>query len=247
MGEIFQAIKHKELTKPTFIFFDLDDTLLDHKKSERSALLETREHFPELMDVDPQILTDTYHRINKELWNQYNHGKINKEELQQRRFADTLAELNVSVDDSKKVGDCYINAYQKYWDWISGAEKVYSDIQNHYDVGILTNGFSETQWKKIKEFGFDKSAQFNVISEEVGHLKPHPKIFEHATKLTGKTPEEILYVGDSFNSDIEGASAFGWKTAWFTQSTNGNGHPADFVFSDFNQLKEKLLSKNGSE
>lgn len=229
------------MNKPSFIYFDLDDTLLDHKKAEKTALLETKKTYEILSEVSSEKLTSTYHEINKGLWHEYNHGRVTREELKYLRFANTFKSLGLNVDQSESVGQTYVNNYRRYWDWVEGAKSVYDALAEKFEVGVLTNGFTETQVLKIEMFDFNKTAKHNVISEEVGYLKPHPKIFQHATELTGHKPEEILYVGDSFNSDIEGGSAFGWRTAWFTHEKNGNSAPAEFTFSDFEELKHKLI------
>jgi FMN phosphatase YigB (HAD superfamily) len=75
-------------------------------------------------------------------------------------------------------------------------------------------------------------------------MKPHPKVFEYAQEKTGHPSDDILYVGDSFTSDIKGGSNAGWKTAWFLRSnvqTNGKAEIADIAFSDFADLTKRLL------
>jgi FMN phosphatase YigB (HAD superfamily) len=72
-------------------------------------------------------------------------------------------------------------------------------------------------------------------------MKPHPHVFEHATKLTGYQPEEILYIGDSFTSDVTGGTDFGWKVAWFTDNGEAEKHrKADLIFNDFKNLTKVL-------
>lgn len=229
------------MNKPEYIYFDLDDTLLDHKKAEKFALKETREEFSFLANVPVEVLTSAYHAINKQLWHEYNHGRIDKHTLQHLRFANTFQQLDIPVYESAKVAEVYMACYEKYWDWVDGAAEVFDELASTYQVGILTNGFTETQIKKLKKFGLDQSTRHQVISEEIGFLKPDPRIFEYATKISGKPKDQILYVGDSFDSDILGGSSFGWKTAWFNKEYSGQMDPADLVFSHFSLLKERLL------
>lgn len=224
-----------------FIYFDLDDTLLDHKKAEIAGLSEIHNHFPLFDDVEPQSLIDTYHDVNKEQWLLYSRGEVTREELQRNRFEKTLASLGLDESKYEEVGSQYMTYYRDYWQWIDGARESYQKILEKYPVGVLTNGFAETQRLKFEKFGFYDSAKHTVISEDVGALKPDPKVFEHATELTGLEANEILYVGDSFSSDIEGGSSFGWNTAWFTQNGHEKQHEkADFVFNDFNDLNAYL-------
>lgn len=227
--------------RPKFIYFDLDDTLLDHKKAEHAGLSDIHAHFEMFNGVDDDTLHHTYHKINKGLWEQYGKAEIDRYQLQRLRFEKTLAELGLDESSSQEVGDAYMNFYRNHWEWIQGAKDAYYKIADHFDVGIITNGFAETQWLKIDQFEFKKSAQHIVISEEVGVMKPHPKIFDHSTELAGVDRTDILYVGDSFTSDITGGSKAGWKVAWFTPNPVEQGHKlADLIFDDFNVLLKAL-------
>lgn len=224
-----------------FIYFDLDDTLLDHKSAEQSALRDVHKHFTLFDEVSVRDLVDTYYGINKKQWDLYSNGKVSRDELQRNRFEQTLQQLALNGDRYEEVGTHYMQCYQNHWKWINGAEEIYLQIAKKYPVGILTNGFAETQRKKVLKFDFHKSAKQIVISEEIDALKPDPKVFRHATELADVAADDILYIGDSFSSDIQGGSRFGWNTAWYTQNGSEQLHQkADFVVNDFNHLIEQL-------
>jgi putative hydrolase of the HAD superfamily len=224
-----------------FIYFDLDDTLLDHKSAEVSALKDVYSEFPMFQELPHEKLVDVYGTVNSRQWKLYSNGKVSREELQRNRFELTLKELDLDCSLYREVGSFYLACYRNHWRWVEGAEEVYRDIARNFSVGILTNGFSETQKLKFKKFELHTSADHLVISEDVGALKPDPKVFEHATELAGVAPDEILYVGDSFSSDIKGGAACGWNTAWYTQNGESeNCEQADFVFDDFTTLGNML-------
>ena len=72
-------------------------------------------------------------------------------------------------------------------------------------------------------------------------MKPHPKIFDYSTQLVGVERSEILYVGDSFTSDVMGGKEAGWQVAWFTNDpVDEECIIADLVFDDFRKLLFKL-------
>lgn len=205
---------------PSFIYFDLDDTLLDHKNAEQAALNDLHGHYRFFKDTSVAELVDTYHDINKELWEQYGRRQLDREMLQRKRFELTLNALELDGDRYGEVGDRYMSFYENHWGWMEGAEEVLINASRKYDVGILTNGFLEIQKNKINRFELDRYASHLVISEEVGTLKPQPGIFEHATQLAGVPASEIWYVGDSYRSDIVGGSEYGWNTVWLTDETD---------------------------
>lgn len=228
-------------SKPKFIYFDLDDTLLDHKRAERNALLDIHCHFDLFSEAEPQQLVDVYQQVNSNQWSLYSQARVTREQLQRNRFEMTLQELGLDSTSFDKVGSQYMQYYRKHWQWIGGAQEAFRKIREEYNVGILTNGFAETQKLKFERFDLYSQAEHLVISEEVGVMKPHPDVFEHATKLTGYAPDEIFYIGDSYSSDVVGGTDFGWNVAWFTPNGKPEQHAkADFVFSDFKNLVNLL-------
>lgn len=224
-----------------FIYFDLDDTLLDHKRAEQLALKNVHSQFGIFREIITEDLVRTYGDVNSKQWQLYSRNEVSREQLQRNRFEITLKHLDLDVSRYEEIGSYYLQQYRNHWDWIEGAKSVFEKICRNHSVGILTNGFAETQRRKFEEFGFYETVRHLVISEDVGWLKPDPRIFEHATSITGFEPHEILYIGDSYSSDIAGGSEFGWNTAWYTADNNKekNGK-ADFVFSDFKELLELL-------
>lgn len=224
-----------------FIYFDLDDTLLDHKSAEKAALSDVHDSFDIFENTDLKQLTDVYHEVNSEQWLKYSRGEVTRQQLQRNRFEQTLLQLDLDESRYEEIGTFYMQCYQNHWQWIAGAEMAYRKVREHFPVGILTNGFAETQQKKFEKFGFNDSANHIVVSEEVGALKPDPRVFEYATKLAGVQPRDILYVGDSYASDVKGGRAFGWNIAWYTTNGAEDQHQqADFVFSNFNDLTDLL-------
>ena len=230
--------------RPKFIYFDLDDTLLDHKKAEQNGLKDVHAHFDDFNDISLVDLKHTYHQINKGLWEEYGRGEIDRHILHRRRFEETFLKLGVERSLFEEAGKVYMQYYRNHWEWIEGARDAFDKIRSVYDVGIITNGFAETQWMKIDQFGFRDMVSQIVISEEVGVMKPHPKIFDYATELVGLDRSDILYVGDSVSSDVKGGKAAGWKVAWYTSDPTKEGKElADIVFSDFGSLISVIMDQ----
>ncbi|HBX66792.1 MAG TPA: HAD family hydrolase, partial [Balneolaceae bacterium] len=144
---------------PKFIYFDLDDTLLDHKKAERAGLRDVHQHFDMFEGISENQLLDTYHHINKGLWEEYGRGEIDRHELHRRRFSETLVELGLDKSMHEEAGKVYMNYYRNHWEWIDGAKDAYDKIAKKYKVGIITNGFAETQRLKIDQFQLRETAR----------------------------------------------------------------------------------------
>ena len=153
-----------------------------------------------------------------------------------------MVKMDLPTDNSYEIGVTYMKKYREYWDWVDQAEETLALTSKHYNVGIITNGFKETQLKKFEKLSMHKYTSQMVISEELGVLKPDPLVFDHATEIAGVPREEILYVGDSYSSDVLGGLNAGWKTAWYTGVVGEEEAELkpDLTFSDFSDLKKYL-------
>lgn len=225
-----------------YIYFDLDNTLLDHNTAESKSHEAIYSQFSILQGISLEIWLEKYQKVNHNLWVQYQDGEIDRHELHFSRFHNSMTELGLPTDDSREIGITYMNKYREFWDWIEQAEETLALASKHFDVGIITNGFKETQHKKFKKLAIHRYTSQMVIAEELGVLKPDPKVFDHATELAGVPREEILYVGDSYSSDIVGGVNAGWKTAWFTGGVGEEEMELkpNLTFSDFADLKSYL-------
>jgi putative hydrolase of the HAD superfamily len=61
----------------------------------------------------------------------------------------------------------------------------------------------------IRALGAGSRFEGVVSSARVGARKPHPRIFEHALRLTRARPEESVMVGDSLGADVAGGERAG--------------------------------------
>jgi YjjG family noncanonical pyrimidine nucleotidase len=239
---LWRCMNKDSMKIPEFIYFDLDDTLLDHTRAEKAALRDIWYHYDYLRKISTAKLQTEYHNVNRLLWEEYGSGRIDRAMLQRRRFEDTLNNLGFDGSVHREMGRRYMERYRTHWHWIDGAQEALKDLSRQYHVGFITNGFSETQKLKVRQFGLDRISQCIVISEDIGIMKPDPRIFEHAARLAGVPASSILYVGDSWTSDIQGGTSCGWDTAWYVKVPNGDeAKKAPFVFSDFTQLTGRLL------
>ena len=82
------------------IFFDLDNTLWDHRKNAYLTIrdLFSKQQIAEQYQIDFEEFHSTYHIINERLWEQIRDGEIDKNYLRKHRFYDTF--LKFGVDDA---------------------------------------------------------------------------------------------------------------------------------------------------
>lgn len=85
---------------------------------------------------------------------------------------------------------------------------------------IVTNGRTVQQEAKIRNTGLAQLVQGWVISEDVGHKKPEPEIFQAAAATVSLPLPGAWVIGDSPHADIAGANVLGLRSVWVT-----NGRP----------------------
>ncbi|ULQ60552.1 HAD family hydrolase [Brucepastera parasyntrophica] len=109
-------------------------------------------------------------------------------------------------------------------------------------IGLLSD-FRPDQKESL--WGLEPYCDVILGAELIGALKPSPVPFiELADSLCIK-PERILYVGNSYTSDVEGAAGIGMKTALKTShgshSLAKKSLQPDISFSNYRQLIRNVL------
>ena len=231
------------MSRIKFVYFDLDDTLLDHKHAERIALqLMVREQPETFGQASFEEVMDHYRSINPVVWQKYSLGEYTKEQAKIGRFEQLLAACESEQQNrAPEMAELYLDTYANHWKAVDGAVEAFLETASTFPVGILTNGFAEVQRAKLNQFAsIQRASKSVVISEDVGHLKPSPILFRHAADRVGCAPEHILYVGDSLTSDVEGGIGAGWKVAWYSENTMD--HPDVWSFTDWDNFSARLDS-----
>jgi beta-phosphoglucomutase len=75
-------------------------------------------------------------------------------------------------------------------------------------MGVLSN-FTTSLDHLLVRLGLSDYFDFVIVSARVGLAKPDPRMFDLAVSQTGRSRDRLLYVGDHFGDDIEGAHGAG--------------------------------------
>lgn len=81
-----------------------------------------------------------------------------------------------------------------------------------------------------------------AFSDEVGHYKPSPQIFEAALGALGAAPGEAMHVGDLRRTDVAGAAALGMRTVRYRgmHDDAAAGVEADIVLDSHAELLDAV-------
>lgn len=91
-------------------------------------------------------------------------------------------------------------------------------LAKRYRLGLISNyPCSRSIKHSLQQHGLNEFFDSVVVSGDIGHVKPHPKLFEVVLKQLDVPPTATLFVGDNWLGDIQGAKRCGMKAAWTTQ------------------------------
>lgn len=194
------------------IFFDLDHTIWDFEASSAQAFEMLFDHFglyeKGITSIDE--FSRSYHQFNNALWALYREGGIEKEVLRSLRFRQTLESFGIDQPGlDEEMSAFYLDVAPRIVRLEPGAAELLEHLKDKYCLHLITNGFAEVQYTKLREGNLRHFFQQIITSEEAGVKKPDPQIFQLALKLSGALPHQSLMVGDDPEVDILGAKSCG--------------------------------------
>lgn len=225
------------------IFFDLDMTLWDFENNAHEAYKDIYVKFE--LDKRGVESIDSFLKCyfvhNEKLWDQYRKGEIQKEFLRSQRFKLTL--LDFGIDDSNLAEDIgleYITISPKKTGLFPNAHEILKYLHKKYHLHIITNGFEEVQFTKMKNSKLDGYFRNVITSEDAGSKKPDPGIFNYALNKAGAKAEYSLMIGDDPEVDVLGGEAVGIDGIYFNPKKLSSNGEIKRVIHDLIELKDWL-------
>ncbi len=202
------------------ILLDADGTLFDYDEAEKYALEQTLKKYN--FNGDLIKIRKRYRNINAKLWDELEKGKITKEVLRLERFLLLFHEYNLQYD-VEEFSEYYLNRLGAGSFLIEGADKICNYLSKKYTLVILTNGMKEVQLSRLEGSSIKHYISDIITSEEVGVNKPNSYIFEYTlNRLNHNHKHDVIIIGDSLTSDIQGGINFNIDTCWLNLSNIKN-------------------------
>lgn len=200
--------------------FDLDDTLLDFKASERLSFARALASLG--VEIENTSLFTDYQRENSQLWREFEKGDITKDRLKVERFRRTFSLHDIDVDPHK-ASNLYLECLPETVVLVEGAVQLCEALAEIGEVGIITNGIEHMQAKRVANSGLADCLSFVATSEACGFAKPDPRFFAYsASKFSTFEKTKAIIVGDRLDADILGANLYGIDSCWFNAGRAAN-------------------------
>jgi FMN hydrolase / 5-amino-6-(5-phospho-D-ribitylamino)uracil phosphatase len=195
---------------PTWVFFDVDQTLCDFEASLRRAVASTVD---EIRRRHPGAAAD--HLTDADLHEARDRVAATAgpaTSMEQIRYQ-SLAAVLERVDPHATTADVdTIAAF--YFDARFDRPNLYPETIDTlevlsctgYRLGIISNGNSYPRHLGLHRFFTEV-----LLSTDVGLAKPDPAIDRLAAERVGRTPADLVMVGDSQVNDVDAAIAAGWR------------------------------------
>jgi HAD superfamily hydrolase (TIGR01549 family) len=221
------------------ILFDVDETLFDRVLAQQAILELIVKQMPQVFDgYDPGRVLAAFLKSDQIYTDLFNNGAPS-EGSRDRRSKLFLQLLGIDEKYTAKITELYVKDYPGVKAHVDGAVPVIKKLSRKYQLGVVSNGFTDVQYRKLEAMGLRDLFSCIVLSEEFGIRKPNPGIFHQAALLLHMQPQECLYVGDSYTNDVIGAKNAGMHVCWFnrdSQQIPDEKIKPDFVITKFEEL-----------
>ena len=238
------------------VFIDWDDTIGDFIGAAKMALHEMYDkyHLDDYFASHEEFVS-LYKPHNIELWDKYGKDLVTKAYLSFDRFfyplthgskveerLKTKSERLEVAALAEQLSEDFLNLTTAHFSLLEGAEELVRYLAAKYPLTVVTNGFVEVQYEKFDKSGLKDCFAHIVLSEEVGCQKPNPRIFEEALRMNGISAEDVVMIGDSWNSDIQGAINAGIDQIWIRKSKDQipEGQSATYLVQTLYEVMEIL-------
>lgn len=230
------------------ILWDIDGTLLNFIKSEKYAIRACFSKFG-LGECTDEMLA-RYSAINHGYWKRLEAGMITKQEVLQGRFDEFFTSEGIFFHQTKEFNDEYqIRLGDKVF-FNDDGYQVICRLKTQVKQYAVTNGTYIAQERKLKKSGLDVLLDGAFISDQIGFEKPDIRFFDKVWPQIGNfRKEEVLLIGDSLTSDMQGGNNAGVLCGWYNPDAQKlpENLKIDYVIPDLRQVEGIINEVNGQK
>lgn len=223
------------------ILWDIDGTLLDFLTAEKNSLKNTFKKFNLGICSDEDVAE--YSKINCFHWAQLEKGTETKSEVLYNRFVDFFEIKKILDVDISAFGETYEKGLTETIIFIDDGYELIKSLSKSYKQYAVTNGALNVQSKKLRTSGIIDVFDGVFISDSVGFEKPNIQFFDFVfNHIEACSKDEIMIIGDSLTSDMQGGNNAGIKCCWYNSKNlkNNLDLKIDYEIKNLNEIYEIL-------
>ncbi len=223
------------------LLWDIDATLLDFLAAEKAAIRFCFKKFHLGECTDEMI--ERYSKINKRYWEMLECGKMSKQEILINRFKEFFLSEGIETDCEKEFNSSYQIALGDTICFRDRGYELVSKLKKDYRQFAVTNGTFVAQERKLKKSGLGELFEEAFISDLIGFEKPSREFFDVVLgKIGAYKKDEIMIIGDSLSSDMQGGRNAGILCCWYNpnHSENTKNVKIDYEIDHLWQIEEIL-------
>ena len=223
------------------ILWDVDGTLLDFAAAEKAAIQKLFGEFGLGECTDGMVAR--YSAINDGYWKKLERGEITKAEVLVGRFRDFFSELGIDPGLAEAFNARYQVALGDTIVYRDDSLQIVKALHGRMKQYVVSNGTVIAQTKKLERSHLGEWMDGIFLSEELGAEKPSPRFFEQVfAALPDIRREEMLIVGDSLTSDMQGGLLAGIPTCWYNPQSlpKPEDMAIDYEIADLHQIYNLL-------
>ena len=227
------------------ILWDIDGTLLNFKEAEKYAIRKCFSLFSLGECTDAMLAR--YSKINDTYWKMLERNEITKQEVLHNRFRDFFQTENISFTEVKSFNDAFQTHLGDHVFFNDNCYELLKKLKPSVKQYAVTNGTFTAQERKLKNSGLDQIFDDVFISEQIGIEKPNRGFFDHVWgKIGSYGKNEIMIVGDSLTSDMQGGINAGILCCWYNPGHSEKKLDLDLTFEIQNLWQiEEILQEYG--
>ena len=221
----------------TTILWDVDATLLNFKEAEKAAIRTLFQKFGFGECTDEML--NRYSQINKTYWERLERKELTRAEVLEGRFRDFFGEVGLDVNQAAAFNENYQTSLGDTIVFNDNSYDIIKSLQGKVKQYVVSNGTITAQTKKLRLSGLGKLMDGVFLSEQLEVEKPDVRFFEKVfAKIEPADKSQIMIVGDSLTSDMQGGVNAGIVTCWYNP-LQGN-LKIDYEIDDLHKIYDLL-------
>lgn len=223
------------------ILWDIDGTVLNFLKSENYAI---KKCFAALNICEcDDAMVERYSAINKKYWEMLERGEITKPQVQRGRFEELFEKEGIEFHEIDELNKMYQVVLGDKIFFNDDSFELLKSLKGRYKQYAVTNGTITAQENKMRQSGLVEVFDGVFISDKIGYEKPSVSFFDAVFEAIGAyEKDDIMIVGDSLTSDIQGGNNAGIMCCWYNPDRNVNNKNLriDYEIKNLNDINNIL-------